>query len=538
MSESLCISVRFLDGTFHGRGDGGEPEWPPSPLRLFQALVAAAAAHWNERGNLQRAEPALHWLETQPPPVIIGAAGARGSKYRLYVPDNVGDLVARSWRKGNEASIADYRTEKDVQPVCLDGGDAVHYVWPQVEGEGQLSKVWDVLPPTVRSITHLGWGIDMVVAEASVIADVEVEKLIGQRWRPTENGNGTALRVPVKGTLENLNRKHQAFLRRARPDSFVPVPPLSKFRIVGYVNDAVPPQIPFAAFSLLQPDARGFRPFDPVRNGMHVAGMMRHAASDPALAASLGWNKDDIDRLVLGHGEKGGGKHSPVDGPRLAFVPLPSIEGRGRGRSLVVGSIRRALVLGLRGASREDLHQLSRQLSGQTLIDEHSKQPAALFSQIPDSEKMVQNYTRCAATWATVTPMILPGYDDPKKIRRELFPPFDATSSSLTPERQHQLLTKLDRRIDHLLRKAIRQAGLSADLAEHAELDWSNSGFWPGTDLASSYATPAVLRRFRRLHVRITWRGVSGKLLPITGPICLGGGKFVGIGVFAALPAS
>lgn len=31
----LCISVTFLTGRYHGE------EWPPSPARLFQALVAA-----------------------------------------------------------------------------------------------------------------------------------------------------------------------------------------------------------------------------------------------------------------------------------------------------------------------------------------------------------------------------------------------------------------------------------------------------------------------------------------------------------------
>ncbi|WP_409194161.1 type I-U CRISPR-associated protein Csb2, partial [Accumulibacter sp.] len=38
MPRALLIAVRFHDGRFHGR-----PEWPPSPARLFQALVAAAA---------------------------------------------------------------------------------------------------------------------------------------------------------------------------------------------------------------------------------------------------------------------------------------------------------------------------------------------------------------------------------------------------------------------------------------------------------------------------------------------------------------
>ena len=119
---------------------------------------------------------------------------------------------------------------------------------------------------------------------------------------------------------------------------------------------------------------------------MRVAAMMRHAASNPALASSLGWSKEDIDRFVLGHGEKVGNRHIPVDGPRLAFVPLPSIESRGRGRSLVVGSVRRTLVLGLRGSSRDDLRQLSRLLSGQMLVDEGSNQPTALLSQIPPEQ--------------------------------------------------------------------------------------------------------------------------------------------------------
>ena len=39
MSRHLVLSFRFLSPWFHGRGDEGEPEWPPSPLRAFQALV-------------------------------------------------------------------------------------------------------------------------------------------------------------------------------------------------------------------------------------------------------------------------------------------------------------------------------------------------------------------------------------------------------------------------------------------------------------------------------------------------------------------
>jgi len=53
------LSIRLLDGAFHGRGDGGEPEWPPSPLRAFQSLVCAAARRWRAPQFEAYARPAL-----------------------------------------------------------------------------------------------------------------------------------------------------------------------------------------------------------------------------------------------------------------------------------------------------------------------------------------------------------------------------------------------------------------------------------------------------------------------------------------------
>ena len=52
---TLLISVRFDDGRYHGSG-----EWPPSPARLLQALVAGAA-----RGEdlSKTAIEAFEWLD-------------------------------------------------------------------------------------------------------------------------------------------------------------------------------------------------------------------------------------------------------------------------------------------------------------------------------------------------------------------------------------------------------------------------------------------------------------------------------------------
>jgi CRISPR-associated protein Csb2 len=264
-----------------------------------------------------------------------------------------------------------------------------------------------------------------------------------------------------------------------------------------------------------------------------VAGMMRHAAGEESVVASLGWPDEKIRRMIQGHAEPEGAAHQPTSGPRFAFIPVPSVEPRGKGRALVVAAARRALLLGVRGASRDDVQQLARLIAGQPLMPEGQDKPAAILARLPEADAMVSRYTGEAATWATVTPVILPGYDDPRKLRRALSPNEDATVEPLDAERQRRLLSTLDRRIDFLLRKAIRQAGFPDELAAYAEIDWGNSGFWPGTDLAARYAIPAVLRRFRRLHVRISWRDAVGSPIVIPGPICLGSGRFVGLGLFA-----
>ena len=128
---------------------------------------------------------------------------------------------------------------------------------------------------------------------------------------------------------------------------------------------------------------------------------------------------------------------------------------------------------------------------------------------------------------------MLPGYDDPRKLRRRLFVGKQQGPGHADELGQKEMLEKLDRRIAFLLRKAIRQAGYCQELAQSAEIQWRGVGFWPGTDLAVRYNYPEKLRRFRRVHVRITWRDSAGKPLAMPGPICLGGGRLHGLGLFA-----
>jgi CRISPR-associated protein Csb2 len=162
-------------------------------------------------------------------------------------------------------------------------------------------------------------------------------------------------------------------------------------------------------------------------------------------------------------------------------------------------------------------------------MKEEEKVPVALLSLLPNSDRKVQAYVGPSAIWASVTPVILPGYDDPAHYRRRL-------KKGVSVEEQKRLLLNLDARIDRLFRKAISQAGFPKILAENAVIEWRKVGFWCGTDLADRYGVPDHLKQFPRYHVKIQWRDAQQLAVPIKGPICIGGGRFYGLGLLAANP--
>jgi hypothetical protein len=107
MGRHLLLILRFHgdgQGTarFHGMGQGGQ-EWPPSPARLFQALVAGIA-----RGGklLEESVPALRWLEGLEAPVIAAPLRKSGQSVSLFVPNNDADSL------NDPRDVSSIRTKK------------------------------------------------------------------------------------------------------------------------------------------------------------------------------------------------------------------------------------------------------------------------------------------------------------------------------------------------------------------------------------------------------------------------------------------
>jgi CRISPR-associated protein Csb2 len=518
MGMHLILTVRFLDGYFHGRTDGDRTEWPPSPMRLFQGLVAAAARLGRGEPD-DRAAAAFQWLEAlEVPPVIVSPAARPTAPYSVSVPNNAMDIAGRAWVRdpdttAKEADPRTHRTMKEIRPVRL-SDEAVHYVWTIAAAAPEHI---DAISRAARSLSALGWGIDVVVGDASLVSASEVERIPGERWCAVGNSSGNGLRVPVRNSFEDLKRRHEGFAARIGEDGFVAPPALAAYRKVEYRSSTDPARRPFAAFSLLKPDGSGFRAFDPARKALTVTAMMRRATRD----AASGWKfgEERADAFILGH---------PAGEERFAYLPLPSVEVRGEAGVRRIGAVRRLILTSFAGTCSGEFEWARRALPGRELFPEGSETPAAMLSLLPESDSMVQQYVRAASEWATVTPVVLPGFDDPAHLRKRLQKGVDAVE-------QRSLLERLDGRIDGLLRKAIVQAGFSEELARHAELEWRKTGFLVGVDLAEMYGVPAHLKRFPRYHLRVRWRDSAGREVRVRGPLCLGGGRFYGAGLFASV---
>jgi CRISPR-associated protein Csb2 len=494
MAAQLCLSVVLLDRSFHGRTDGGVPEWPPSPLRLFQALLATAGRQGE--AAVAAVAPALRWLEGLGVPVVVAPAARPGVPVRIAVPNNDLDVVAADWARGRtpKRQPAELKTMKSVCPVQLLGGDTVRFLWSLAEGaDGHV----ETLSRLARSVVALGWGMDLVAADACVLSREEADALVGERWRPVASG-GVGLRVPREGTFQELRGRHEAFLGRL-PESggFVPVPPLTAFEVVGYRREGAVTAVPFAAFAILRGDASGYRPYDTVRFSRTVAGMVRHATVGAARDA--GRSEEWVNAFVHGHTPDGNARARGAGADeRFMFLPLPTIS------PLRVESVRRVLVVAPPGCEGE-VAWACRYLSGRELIREDNGEGQAVLSLLPVTDPQVRRYTDEAEVWSTVTPVILPGHEARNEVRTL-----------------------------RMIRSAFRQSGWPDELVARAEIVFRPTGFRAGVAAAREYRPSAHQANYPRCHVRVSWRDGEGRPVAVPGPICVGAGRYHGLGLFAA----
>ncbi len=484
MCKLLSLSITFLDDLFHGQGDNG-PEWPPSPHRVYQAMLCAAARNGCD------GEDEFGWFEKLDSPEIIAPDTTDAQKIEFFVPNNDADVSKKFERQSR-------LTGKVARPTRILGDSTtVRYLWPiRPDDEAMARKIIH----HARLISAVGWGIDLAVADGRLVEAVESAWILGmQRWIPASHGN--VLRCPSEGTLKDLREVHDSFMNRIDGKYYQMPRRPGVFRETAYrkVHDNTPRR-PLIAFKLLQPDddSERFASFDQ-RQAMHVAQWVR------GLACKL--SKPGEDGFVEGYDSKQyvRGYVSPAakkgpSPPRFSYLPIPSI-----GNEHADGRVRRFVVAEPYGSTGECLKWVRERLNLQTLTDKTGQEKAQLIYVNVKSDKgnVLECYTRQSKVFETVTPVFLTGHDD----------------------RNYHKTQKL-------LLKAVEQAGFAQEDIENIYLQ--KAPFFPGAFHPRDYALPHYLKEHPHsaIHARIIWKQ------PISGPLAIGAGRYYGLGLFAAKNSS
>lgn len=488
----LLLEVKLEGGRFHG-----QPEWPPSPARVFQALVAASA-----KGEVleERDVEALEWLESLPPPLMAAPAATLGQEVKLWVPNN--DLDSAG---GDPKRVQEIRTAKRVRPRIFDGRVPLLYAWAvgRLNDELPAARIADI----AKQMYQLGRGVDMAWAEARIVDDEALSKAL-QKFRyeihrPTPGGGSDAVYpCPAPGSLASLRQRYAASLERFAREGALSVfvqPPKARFAQVAY--DAAPPR---ALFEIRPVGSMGSFSATPATSAVRLVEIVRDVAI-ARLSEALGDRARGLERALLGR--KGDEEAAPRPEERIRIVPLPSIghEHADRGIRRVLVEVPHALA-----SSAQDVFWAFSGLSIQTPMG------ASAILVRASELKMLSHFGALGTThrrFRTVTPAALPA------VRRRIAPENVSADAKPASERHDE-----EQKARAAVMQALRHAGITAKVAH---LHVQREPFDAKGARAEAFAGGTRFAKERLWHVEIRFAD------SVAGPIAIGDGRFLGLGLMA-----
>lgn len=497
----LAIRVQFLAG-YSGR------EWPPSPARLFKALVASARAGWAQP-NRKAIDDSLRVLEqqggseaTKLPEIVAPRAVLRAPRQRRFVPNN-----SKNWpperRLNPEKGI-------DLEPEPMIGWDieapmAVWYWWPDVDA----SHV-PVLRDVSRRVISVGKGEDLALLDAT-----DGEPPAGAvRWQPASSG--ASLEVPETGCLDVCDAVF------ARDINDLPLP-AAGVRSVTYASDAAASakDVPAYVLALWR---RGKRCSWDARLLRQIVGPIRHLLDEirdevvTLLASSTSERSAMgalVRRVLLGHDEC----DRPVSEPHLAILPIPSVLG-----PYPDGRVRRVALAGFgcgEDPTRRAIVELAQVLLHGRELNDNGRATGVLLDTEPDGQWR-RNITRRSRTWVTVTPMVQVA----KELTAAEWKRLCAARRAV--DHEPRVLARLEERLRarrlELIVRSLRQA-VADQHARPVSIEFASGGPMAGVNIAPQYRVSGYLAETPRFHLRVTFDR------PVAGPISVGRGRHVGFGV-------
>lgn len=505
--RNLVITVRLHDGRYHGWG-----EWPPSPARLFQALVAGAA-----RGNKvdEVACRALEWLEGLGRPTIASPKTWTGQRVQTFVPNNDLDAVG-----GDPTRVEEIRSSKIIRPKLFDIEAPFHYVWTFEPGEEGALRA-QVICMLAERLYQLGRGVDMAWARGEVLDDEQLDERLsnycGSVSRPSDGGSGRALACPQPGSLRSLEDRYAASTKRFKTQGegnasrqLFSQPPKPRFAQVGY--DSPPVR---QVYELRErPNQASFGVW-PLACASKLVVLLRDRAVE-RLRRARPAGSAEIERTLVGR--KANGADEGPTSARVRIVPIPSI-----GHQHVDHGIRRVLVevpadCPLRA---DDVHWA---FSGLEVGDPETGEVLDLVLTPSSDESMLARYGVADGigfrVWRTVTPAALPE----TARRRRIEPTRGAADAKAGAERAAEQARAA---------AAVAQALRHAEVRTRTEtIRVQREPFESKGERVEAFALRTRFAKERLWHVEITFNA------PIAGPLVIGDGRFLGLGVMVPVRRS
>ena len=506
MAQNLLLTVRLHgdgQGTarYHGMAQGG-PEWPPSPARIFQALVAGSA-----RGNTvsDRVVQALQWLEGLTPPVIVAPAVDRGGRVSLFVPNNDADAV------NDPRDVGEIRTKKLVEPSLLDEGSPLLYAWTVPRDSSHANTIVEA----ANDLYQLGRGVDMAWALGEIIDDGALDDRMrehnGAIHRPQVHKSGKSLACPIVGSLASLVGRHQAAKLRVEGKGksakiFFTNPAKPRFLHVSYAPDQQR-----ALFELRDQEQDTKTWPWPLHRVTRLIEALRNSAAE-RLRVGLPTEHDAIERALIGR-KADGSDSSPVE-QRVRIIPLPSI-----GHEHADRAIRRILLQTPSGAAlpAEDIEWA---FSGLESFSPVTGVIGPFVLVRSETDDMLRHYLGPSRRWRSVTAIVLPESARRRRIepkrRRE-----QAKSATERTEEERLAVTAV-----HV---ALRQARVSATAVA---VRVQREPFEAKGARVEAFAEGTRFAKERLWHVEVELDR------QIDGPLVVGDGRFLGLGVMAPVNES
>ena len=480
---TLVLEVEYLSGvSFAAIGPDSEaPDWPPQPDRMFSALVAA----WAARGQDKHEEEALRWLEKLPVPRLLASNAAPRTGALVFVPPNDPRSNKKKTAKGVLPSLRNRQPRRF--PAARPHDAIVRLLWNAVTPEGEILTALQRLAGDVAYVGH-----SASLTRCRFLLDQDVSDL-------------NEARLPERrvycGRFDELCQNFEA---GRKPSPGHPVRPASKAK-----------QEQSGIFSdrwLILEHVAGDMP--DIRACALVAKTLRDALLAGYRRIGLG---SAIPEVISGHTADG----KPSRAPHLAVVPLaftgfPYADGHIMGFALVPPrdstilddeNFRRAL----RKLAPVDEDYGRRIL---TLTPKAGMPSGEAFSiklsptfEAPANKRSLDPalYIRPARTFATVTPIV-----------------FDRHLKAKGAARQEEIATQIA--------AACRNIGLPEPEAVLADKHSAIEGAPAAYPSAKSppwmrWRQPPSLASRRLTHAVIRFAQ------PVEGPVILGAGRFMGLGL-------